>query len=115
MLTTIEEVRVAVEANRGILTLSMEQLRDAYGAGKLGKHILIGISKSLAGQGLGHFPLELPNCQHENVRVYKLGSPVSDIIDAVFNVSDENDDVLRQAAANDEAVLLRQVRQLLCD
>lgn len=115
MLDSIVAIKRAVKESGGIMTLNMETLRNAYGAGKIGKHVLSGISKELAGQGLAHFPLELPNYQHEVVRIYQLGSPVADIIDAASQVGEDNDELLRSAAAGDEANLLRQVRELVCN
>ncbi len=115
MFTSIEEIKQVVESNDSVITVSLEALRDAYGAGRTGPHVLKGISKELAGQGLAHYPQDLPTYQHQLVRIYKLGSPVADIIDAVLQVGDNNDELLRQAAASDETMLLRQIRELVCN
>jgi hypothetical protein len=42
-------LKEAVEKNGNVLTVTMEQLRDAYGAAKLGVHIRDAISSTLAG------------------------------------------------------------------
>lgn len=63
-----DEIKRRVEAAGGVYTTTMDKLRDAEGAGKLGVHIRTNISKSLAGIGLGHIPIELPSNQHEQVR-----------------------------------------------
>jgi hypothetical protein len=109
---SIAQVRDAVERNQGVLTLPMEVLRDAYGARKLGVHVLTGISDTLRNSGLGH--TELPNYQHMSVRVYQLGSPVGRVIRAVEQVGEDHDAVLRQVAANDEKEVLERIRELVC-
>lgn len=63
-----DEIKHAVEKNGNLLTLTMQTLRDANGAQKLGSYIRDSISSTLAGMGLGHVPQELPSNQHENVR-----------------------------------------------
>jgi hypothetical protein len=97
-----------------VYTTTMWALRDAYGTGKLGPHGCSGISKELAGRGLGHYPPTLPQHQDEMVRLYKLGSPVGDLIEALLEVSTEQDDTLRRAACGDDAAVLRQIRELVC-
>src|SRR6266496_512056 len=111
---TLEEVRDAVSKEQGVLTLPMQELRDAYGAGRLGIHVRTNITKALKGLGLNHYPEELPEFQHVPVRVYKQGSPVGDLIDAVLNPSASHDDELRQASGGGEAELVRQIRELVC-
>lgn len=109
-----EEIRKKVEEKNGVLTLTMVELRDAQGALRLGALVLEGISKNLSGVGLGHYPEELPNNQISSVRIYKLGSAVSDIITAVLKVNEENDAKLREKANNEDSALLRQVREMVC-
>ncbi|MBI3648450.1 MAG: hypothetical protein HY240_06870 [Actinobacteria bacterium] len=111
---TLDELREAVERNQGVLTEPMQEIRDAHGAGRLGIHVRTNISKALKGLGLSHYPEALPEYQHVPVRVYKQGSPVGDLIDAVLNPSPTHDDELRQAVSGGDAELLRQVRELIC-
>ena len=75
MYNSIYQVKQAVADNKGILRLSMGELRDAYGASKLGKHILTNISNELAKHGLGHFPFDLPSSQDNRVNIYDCDSP----------------------------------------
>jgi len=51
------EIKESVEKNGNLLTVTMEQLRDAHGTAKLGMHVRADISSALAGIGLGHGPL----------------------------------------------------------
>jgi len=55
-----DEIKQIVEKNGNVATLTMEQLRDAHGASKLGVNVRAEISSTLAGMGLGHVPQELP-------------------------------------------------------
>lgn len=50
-----DEIKNAVEKNENVLTITMEQLRDAHGSAKLGVHVRTEISSTLAGMGLGMF------------------------------------------------------------
>ena len=114
MYEDMGEVNKAVEDNQNVLTLEMSNLRDAYGKKRLGKFVLDGIKDELIGMGLGHYPSELPNDQRESVRIYKLGSGVGKIIDAVLKVGEDSDEFLRKNSANDDADLLKQVREIVC-
>jgi hypothetical protein len=111
---TLDDIRQAVEQHQGVLTVGMDELRDAKGAGRLGVHVRAGIRKDLAGLGLGHWPRELPESQDELVRIYKQGSPVADLIDAVLEPNLQHDEEIRQAVAKEPAQILRQIRELAC-
>lgn len=117
---SLEELRDQVEKNGGVVTVRMEEVRDAYQAGRLGVHVRSNISKRLRGLGLGHFPLEaddgepMPYRQSAPVRIYKLGSPVADLIDAVLDPGDEHDEELREAATGSSSEILDRIRELVC-
>ncbi len=111
----MEEVGRAVDENGGVLSLHMYSLRNAYGKGKLGKLVLIGISDKLKGLGLGHYPRELPNNQNIMIRLYRFGNPVAEIIEAALDPSEESDELLRRRSEGTEAELLKQVRELVCE
>src|SRR5712692_9772021 len=86
-----DEIKQKVEKNGNVMTLTMEELRDAHGASKLGVNVREEIRSTLAGLGLGHVPEELPNYQNEQVRVYKKGTPVGELIDTVLTTGEQND------------------------
>ena len=110
---TLEELKAAVEENDGVLTLEVRVVRDAYGADRLGVNVRANISKALKGLGLGHYPAELPEYQHQPVRLYKLGSKVADLIDAVFEPGDQHDKELREAAGGSDSEIVRKIRELV--
>jgi hypothetical protein len=110
---SLEDVRTSVEAAGGVVTFRAGDLRDAFGAGRLSSGVRDGISRGLLGLGLGHYPQELPDWQDFLVRVYKLGSPIADIIDAVLVPSPAHDEELRQAVHGDAAEILQRIRDLV--
>jgi hypothetical protein len=110
----IEAVRQAVDDAGGVLTVKVGALRDAYGAGRLGVHVRSGISRALQGAGLGHYPSDLPDWQDQPVRLFKLGSRVADLIDAVLQPGDAHDEELRQAIRGEATETLAKIRELVC-
>lgn len=73
------------------------------------------IQDSLANHGLGHLPAELPANQEREVRLYQLGTPIADTINAVLSPSGEGDQVLRQNAGSEAQEVLKRVRELVCE
>ena len=99
----------------GILVCTMERLREAYEAGRLGVHVRSGISDKLEENGLGHLPAELPADQHEEVRLYAKGKVAGKIIEAVLRPSRDGDRLLLEVASTDARETLQRVRELVCD
>lgn len=112
---TYDDISKAVSANDNVLTLTIGELRDVNGSGRLGPYVVEAISKNLAAKGLGHYPPELPQEQWRKVRLYRLGSAVADLIGIVTDVDDDNNDAkLREFAANDAKATLDKIKQLVC-
>lgn len=110
------EIKDSVEKNGNVITLTMERLRDAHGAAKLGVNVRAEISSALAGMGLGHIPRDLPSYQNELVRVYKNGTPVGDLIATVLTPGEENDSKLSGQFAGggvDHAAIVQKIRALI--
>jgi len=110
----MSDIKATVEAEGGVASFPMAEVRDAYGAGRLGVHVRSGISKALSGMGLGHYPNDLPDSQTAKVRIYKLGSPIADLVDAVLTPGREGDERLRETASGDAEKVLSEVRELVC-
>ena len=51
---SLEEMRDRVIQAGGVLTFNMHEVRDAYGAHRLGAQIVENISEKLRGLGIGH-------------------------------------------------------------
>ena len=109
-------IKGLVETNGDVVTVTMEDLRDAHGSGKLGVHVRAEISRALAGMGLGHVPQELPSYQHEQVRLYKNGTPIGDLIATVLNPGQQNDERLSKqfvSGGPDYAGIVQKIRELV--
>ena len=74
------------------------------------------LSQILAGEGLGHIPEELPSYQDELVRLYKKGTPVGQLIDAVLSPGEQNDISLSErfsSEAPDYAAMVGKIRDIV--
>jgi hypothetical protein len=118
-----EELIRKVEENDGVATVEMGVIRDLAGYAKLGKHVLADASSQMGARGLGHYPLDaenLPLYQHERIRVFKKGSHVDRLYQAMARVSTEDeqaqkDDELIAEIANSEAnEKLKAIRKIAC-
>jgi len=112
------EIKENVEKRDNVMTVTMDILRDAHGAGKLGVYVRQDIAKKLAGMGLGHVPQSLPNYQHDQVRLYKRGTPVGDLIELVLSPSEPNDTKLVEQFREDKvdyAAIVTQIREMVSD
>jgi len=110
----IEDIVEAVKAN-GARTYDAGELRDAYGVDRLGRLVREGISSALAGEGITHWPKEIPQYQDEPVRLFHIGSPTGELIAAVLQPSEANDERIAAAVDSDNADILIKVKQLVCD
>lgn len=113
-----QEIKEQVEKSGNVKTFSMDILRNAHGAQKLGVNVRYSISQELAGIGLGHVPTELPNYQHEQVRLYKRGTPVGQFIETVLTPGEQNDKSLSEKFGTDVpdyAVLIEKIRELVSE
>jgi hypothetical protein len=110
-----EGLRRLVDQAGGLLRVSMYQLRVAHGAGKLGVRVREEIVQRLEGAGLGFFPgPELPAYQEQDVRIYRRGTAVGSVVDAVLRPSSTGDQLLLESRSDEAANVLKQVRALIC-
>lgn len=112
---TKDELTAKLGEMENVLTVRMQEVRDAWKYAKLGIHVRRQISNELRGMGIGHYPNPLPEYQEQPLRLYKLGTPVAQVIDAVLNPSLEHDRELRQMAEGDAQTTLEQIRALVCE
>ena len=109
----MSDINEEVAANEDVKSFEMETLREAYGAGRLGKIVTQSISDELAGMGLGHHPDPLPQSQREWVLIYRLGTPVAELINAVLNPGRGNDEQIRMAISQEAEEALRKIREIV--
>jgi len=96
---SFDDILAEVEAET-IKTYEMSVLRDAYGSSKLGSNIRVGIKNKLADNGLsfiglsewnGQFSTEdLPDAAWKQVRLYKNGTYIAKLINAVFELKENS-------------------------
>ena len=89
----------------------MRDLRNAHGRQKLGRRVRAGIGWQLRGQGLAHYPAELPGYQDGLVWIYAEGSPLATRIKAVVDPSEETAEQLGRWMAAEET--LASIRELV--
>jgi len=89
-----DELSTSVDQNGGLLVVPAAELRDAQRADRLGSRVRAAISRELAQRGLGTFPEEIPDRYHQTVRVYRRGTALGQIVEAVLNPSAEGDELL---------------------
>ncbi|MHB1787813.1 MAG: hypothetical protein ACYCS7_17100 [Acidimicrobiales bacterium] len=85
-----------------VLSVEMRVVRDASGNERLGRLVRERVAGELRRLGLGHFPRVLPDRQDDLIRLYVLGSPVGNLIEAVLAVGTEGDYLLRCASQDAE-------------
>ncbi len=106
-----EEVRDRVEDCGGVWKTSKRDLRNAHGRQKLGRHVRAGIGWQLRGQGLAHYPTELPGYQDDLVWIFAEGSLLATRIKAVVDPSEDTAEQLRRWMGAEET--LASVRELV--
>jgi hypothetical protein len=109
------------DENDGILQVTLGTLRDAVGAGKLGRWVLGRIAEELASEGLGYFPIDLLDDevndqprQQQEIRIYRKGpGTIARAIEAVLQPTPRGDATLRGLGTNDAGEVLAQIRKLV--
>ena len=110
-----DELRKDVEANENVMTVRMDELRNEAGQRRLGRHVASDISNQLRRRGLHHTPTELPVDATREVRLYVLGTPVAEVIEAVLEPGEEGDQKLRALAGGESGEILQRIRALVCE
>ncbi len=101
VIQNYDDLMNEVDANQGITTVRMGELRQCQGKNRIGKNINSGISRELATRGLNHQPKNLPNRQERLVRIFKNMGPIASLITAVRVVKPQHDAAIRKAAGVD--------------
>lgn len=115
LVKTYDDLENTVDQDGGIKSFSMKKLRDVHGAGKLGVHVVLGISNELDSRGLSHYPTELPTDQWEMVKIYRKNSTVGKFMTAALSVDETSNKIIRQLCASEADKILQRIRELVCD
>lgn len=113
-VASLSDLREAVENEGDLIAVPMWVVRDAYGAERLGKIVRQNIATALANEGLGSVPMDVPDRQYEIVRIYRLGTGVAQIIDAVLKPTTEGDVRLRSASSSEALQQINRIREIVC-
>lgn len=111
---TPEKLRDAVIDNGNVLTVKVGEVRDTFKYGRLGKHVRREISDKLKGLGIAHYPDDVPDWQENPIRLYRMGTPIADLLDAAHNANPEHDEELKAAVSGGAADVLKQIQALVC-
>jgi hypothetical protein len=114
MDSSYQELRAKVETDGGLSVVTMRELRDIHGVSRIGSRVPGEISERLASHGMGHIPAKLPSSQNSPARLYLLGTPIADAVNAVLDPTPQGDAILRgvgdSEARQDQ---LRQIREIV--
>ncbi|WP_369036549.1 hypothetical protein [Streptomyces adonidis] len=109
-----QELRAKVEADGGLRVVTMRDLRNVEGVSRIGSQVPGKISQQLGSHGMGHIPAELPSDQNSPVRLYVLGTPIADAVDAILEPSPNGDAILRGVGDSEAREdRLRQIREIV--
>lgn len=78
---SVNDIAVAVNEARGVLTVPMYEVRDACGYQRLREAVAADISRQLEGVGLGFMPRKIPEDQNKMLRLFKKDSLLSELMD----------------------------------
>ena len=112
--SSYDELSDLVTKSGNVLTVTMAELRDVNGSGRLGPYVVESISKALASRGIGHYPADLPQNQWESARLFRRGSAIADLYELLTNVNEDGDDKIREYTSDDAKERLSQVRKNVC-
>lgn len=112
-----KDLRTAVEADGDLLRVTAEDIRRAEGTyGKLGSHVNNKLAQWLENNGMGVLGGALPRYQHQEAVLYRAGTTMAKVIEAVEYPSELGDKMLRQVASDDGAQdKLERIRGIIGD
>lgn len=117
----LKDVCDRVRANGKVLTVPTAELRDAFGAKRLGKIVSDRIRDELRSMGIGMVPTENRDSgesdwnRREHVRLYELGSEVDHLIQAINTPGEIGDEKIRDAVGGRATEILNEIRILVCE
>jgi len=108
------DIKNKVEQHDGVWSVSMVEVKEAYGAKRLGIIVRANITDGLHGEGLAHYPEVLPDSQEQWVTLYKMGSPAERLFQAVLSPGPGSADQIRAGLSSEAELILKEVRELVC-
>jgi len=116
MATTSGMAKLAesVSEQGDLLCVKMSDLRDAAGWDRLTRGTCRAIEEGLRQNALWHFP-ELVVNRHAEVRIYRVGTPLGNLVEAILKPTHAGDEFLREAGSGEAQRLLLDIRKLVCN
>ena len=103
-----------VNDNGGVVVLQMREIRDAYGAQKLGSKVVRDIEKAITAQGLAYYPTpSIPGNQNEWLTLYLPDGPAAKLINAVLSPSEESIEIIRDALSGADKAALKEIKVII--
>ena len=113
MIDSFDALATLVE-DEDLVQVQMQVLRKAAKWDRLTLGALDAITDELRQRALGVDP-GLSQDRFEEVRVYKIGTPIGNLVESVITPSEQGDKRLREAAANSAQEIVRKIRGLVCE
>jgi len=83
---------------QGVVTIRLDELRNAFGFQRLGANVRWEIAQSLRQAEIDFVPPQLPNRDHEMIRLFDKRLPIPGLLKAAVELDPEMDQVLAEAA-----------------
>lgn len=113
-VTPMEALRADVVLSKGVLTVPVARLTEAYGTEHWNVTVRRNISNALASCGIAHIPKRLPENKFDNVRLYQRGSQIEAIVEATYTPGSKGDEIIRKICDPEPSKeLLTKIRSLL--
>jgi hypothetical protein len=116
MIDSFEDLGSVVDLKGGVYTVSASKLRDLIGNDRLGARVSVAILEALDAKGLSTFPAAGPFLKDDLVRVYRKGSPVAKLHEAIAAVGADSDKFLRAVTSKTKlAGLVGRLKDLVAE
>jgi hypothetical protein len=111
----LNQISQAVDERDNVLSISMEDLRNAHGEERLGRYVRASISEDLARMGIGHHPENLPSYQDEYVILYRVATSAADLITGILHPNYRTDTAIRNALSHKATEIIKKIKRLVDD
>jgi len=97
-LTTWNDIITALNSNHGVMTTTVEVLRDLDGYGRLGSTVRTNLLRKLHSMGVDIIRKEIPADASATVVLFRQGTPAAQMIDILRNAEAGSTNALIEAA-----------------
>lgn len=112
---SFQELAELVDEHDGLYVTTAVKLRDVAQWQRLTSGAIEEIDNNLVQHALGYYPDISPGDRFSEVRVYRRGLDVGNVIEAVLDPTEHGDKLLREAATGGAAETVRSIRRMVCE